>query len=1096
MASVPDVILGLSKEDMGGIDVSLLQMQSALGSCAVPSLGTTLLLQRYLAALKAGMSQQAMKSSVDLGGMKPKKIRQFIRDEATSMGLGLLVERKGDIECVPVSVDGQRMGTMYLRDIKRVLFYVLLQSTGANCLTEPAVLKAPDGSRLFADKLSLDSGKSIFDEVTDAARKGISERLLGLLDAELFRTSPLLLGLANDATARETTTEGVWDPLTVQMGNLDSTAIHRHPATGLLAFMPVFSSPFAPKTKEHRLFTARARIALHAALDVIYDRIRAACKGLMWELFPGLVIHWLPRVYARSGDHPKQQAEVGQMGSASSRSPCRLCQLPARHKCLARLFEPKRVFSAVVGESPLRCLSAAAAVAPKGPIADRRVAQGFGAQLLGRTPAPFTPAAVSISSRVPTDAAGALGILHNVKGLGKHLVQMLTSEKAGHGPLLLGEAVGVLQARIAQLRPYSGPASRVLPVKSAAAGKRVPTNKYASLMLLLPGAAEGLLDTSVWLRYTNACMAVHRLLLSLQQDTISQLDSGRITLEARVMVKTLMVFPHFRKRIKPHLTLHMGALVPLSGPPSSLCEARTEGFHVVVKLTARLTKAGEGQEANMLLMRGHMELTALLASLRELRRGAAEKDAQAAGSGSSASASAAAGGGGGAGSAAHDSPPPISFPPVNMAGRLSSLSSPPELSVLACRNIRDITALPGFAPAARLDPTTPMYFAGGRAGTGGARVRGGRGAALTSTSLPICISPLVSHVVAGELCFRYIGAELPPAAGGNAAQASARLAWRNALIAITQTCTWRGEASLTAAHFNAPTMRLTAAGRALLIGGSGVTVHDTLRYGAGKGMVPPHVIFSRKRPAVSFVVKPGHMYLAGKGMGVAIGDVLGYLTFPAVPLRAHGQASFALLHSLTGDAGAAGDMEPLMDGLMVPMRLMPPDRWDSYMLVGVGLILRKEHVQPRHGVSEEEPLDNCVWWYPQGGTDGRLQPQPMPALVDCSESPLPVVEVEEEEEEEEEGEGEEGEEEEEEEEEGEEEEDEEEEEEEDEEEGGEEELTGCYCGEEATSDMLECANLLCKYVTIHRACSASMAGTRTKPRDGWQCQKCSSKRGR
>ena len=1088
--TVCKAILAISPADLCGIDVSLLQAQATLSTCAVPAAGTTSTLTRYLAALKAGTSQATMASTMQLPA-PPAVIRAAIGTQATAMGLGWLVEGPETIEAVPVRVDGRLMGTVYLRDARRVIFYMLLQSTRDNFCATFDELKAPDGSRLFADKLSLDSGRAIIDALQGKEREGLSAAWIELLDKGMFSTAPLLLGLSNDATARETTTEGVWDPMTLQLGNFVAGAIHKHATTGLIAFMPVFKSPFAVNTKAHRLYKRRARVAYHVALDTIYAHIHRLRAGLMWELFPGYMLRLMPRVYARSGDHPKQQSDVGQMTSAASRSPCRFCQLPAAYLHLARVWDSKRVFVGPQGE-PLMCLCAAAALDPTAPPALRRTAEGFGAVLLGRKPAPFTRTALAVSSPCAADAKGAAGILHNVGGLCRLVVLMVGTDKAGGAPLLAGEEAQALLTRIAQLRPYSGPASRVLPVSSAALGKRVPTNKYASLMLLMPGAAEGLMEPSVWLAYSNVCMILHRFLLSLQQDTVSARDCARITLEARVLVKKLMAFPHFRKRIKPHITLHMGALIPEVGPARSLCESRTEGFHALIKVLARLTKAGEEQHAAMLRMRGTMELCALVSSIRDLRRGAAEAGGGgrvAGGAGGAAGAGGGAGGAGGGAGGAGGAGSSTLYPPVTMAGRLSTLTSPPELSLVPCRAIVGMSRLPGFAPAARVSASTTLYLAGGRAGAGGRRVRGGKGAALGPTSSPIASTPLYHGVIAGELCFLLTGAEAPPAPGGNAAQRDARLAWRTALIGVTKSSRWPGDC-LTKEHFNQRTMRLTAAGQELLIAGSGVTVHDTLRYGVDGGAVPPPVIFSRGGPFVSFPVKPDHPHLAGVGMGVAIGQVLGFLTLPAsdkllsgasaLPRRA--PQTFALLRSAYGDAEAAGDLELLMRGIMAPMRLYPRGEWTSYMLVGVGLVLRKEHVQVRHGGSPEEPLADCLWWYPQGGSHGRLQPQPLPAGVDVSESVLPVEEEEEEEEEEgDEGgsgseEGEEGE-----------EDDEDGEAEEDEELG--EALTQCFCGEEPTRDMLECSNPECKHVSIHRSCTL-LAGSRAAPPAGWLCKVC------
>lgn len=234
---------------------------------------------------------------------------------------------------------------------------------------------------------------------------------------------------------------------------------------------------------------------------------------------------------------------------------------------------------------------------------------------------------------------------------------------------------------------------------------------------------------------------------------------------------------------------------------------------------------------------------------------------------------------------------------------------------------------------------------------------------------PPCWRATRSVVSWPPACLLLTGALAPPAPGGGAAQRQGREAWRNALLAVTEGSKWPG-ASLTRGHFNEFTKRLTAQSRALLIQGCGVRVHDTVHYGVDGGAVPPPVIFSRGKPFVSYLVKPSHPHLAGVGMGVALGQLLGYLTLPDTDnllgggsaVQRHPRQTFALLHSVCSDAQAAGEAEPLMERLMTPMRL-PSGRGDSFMLVGLGFIVCTDHVQPRHGSSPEEPLRDCLWWH-------------------------------------------------------------------------------------------------------------------------------------
>jgi hypothetical protein len=69
---------------------------------------------------------------------------------------------------------------------------------------------------------------------------------------------------------------------------------------------------------------------------------------------------------------------------------------------------------------------------------------------------------------------------------------------------------------------------------------------------------------------------------------------------------------------------HLGALIPLTDPLAACARRAQSAFTLFAKLMVVLTKAGEGPHAAMLRMRGHMELTEVVASLRDQRPGRAE----------------------------------------------------------------------------------------------------------------------------------------------------------------------------------------------------------------------------------------------------------------------------------------------------------------------------------------------------------------------------------------------------------------------------------------------------------------------------------------
>ena len=207
----------LRSSDFGAADATLLawHWQAALSSCPVPTQGDTETMQRYLRALEAGVHQSTMRSTMHLPA-SPQQIRRAIGSTAASIGLrGLVEEEEGALTATQLHVGGVLMGTVYMRDIKRVLFYMLMEANADNFCTEPAVRRAPDGSLLFTHKLTLASGGDICAEVEECARVAQSPTLQRLTVKGFLRVVPLLLVTGSDATARQTTTAEAWDALTL-----------------------------------------------------------------------------------------------------------------------------------------------------------------------------------------------------------------------------------------------------------------------------------------------------------------------------------------------------------------------------------------------------------------------------------------------------------------------------------------------------------------------------------------------------------------------------------------------------------------------------------------------------------------------------------------------------------------------------------------------------------------------------------------------------------------------------------------------------------------------------------------------------------------
>ena len=957
----------LTADQLGGASPQLLKWQKALAEGSVVADADAESLAAHLRAIDLRVSQRAQK---ELLGLNSAHLREMVEHAAGVTGLEGLSEHSGGITATQLVVAGTDMGTMYMRSWSTVLFYLLRHATPQNFSTAFKRLGAAGAAnRVFAGKLSLDTGAAIVGKVQGLKT---SDYLEAQRAAGRLKKSPLLIGVAQDKTTRSSTSEASWTGIQVFLPNFDPKVLHLRATTALLGFMPNFDPAHGAEM---------VQLATHQALDLVNSRLYELRRGLLWELGKGEVHILYPVICCTVGDHPWLRKQNSQMTSARARSPCTVCLLTPLDLTTACTHELKPVLPAEALH-PHLSIAGAAAVPPRAPPGSamgekralrrlREAAKGVGGVLMGRTPAPFTRKALAISSPASSDLTGALGLLHVLGSLLKHL-SGVPFEAGGGGGLSQPTFDGAneeLKARVLGILAYRGPASYLIKFRPLDLSRRVPTKYFRSISLLLPGLLAGLVDDSALDTFTASCFALHRLSLSLNQDSITGEDVTRITYEARVVMRRLRVHPSFSRRIITHMALHYGERIPLEGPPRHTDEAFMEGYNYYIKLIATLCSGGEEQERDMLRMRGHLDLASLLVDTHAARGAAG----------------------------AH-------FPPTSLAGQLCTLAPPLRPAVVACDTIVDSTPqLPGFVSASRLDPTAVIRALGGRKAPGAKRCTTASGVPLSDISLPLSLEAPFAELLARELALKLVGAPEPPAGG-----IEARKSWRRRLTAATATHRWPTGYGLLREHFTAG-CELTPAGARRLVQGGSLHVHDAARFADTPGAAPTPALWCSGKPFVSYSALDDHPDLAGDGTGVAVGQLLGIVTVGAsagwlLPGSSVPRLPEERLAILRRAYPCPDTPIPALErDLRHPMLLRGEGApgVSDFVAVSLPLLLRREHVQHRYSSVPEEQAPGWLWWYPQGGAHGVLQPQPFPA-DEASDAEEPKVAVEEEGEEEEE----------------------------------------------------------------------------------------------
>jgi hypothetical protein len=250
--------------DWAGVNLELLALQAKVDSS--PSLAPVVLdnLRRHGVALDAHVSGRAAAALRSESAATHRQRRADAVTLAHRLGFSALVE-DGRHEELALVVDGETMGTLVLRDFRSVLFLALRRATPENFVIEPHAAKDADGARVFADKLSLDSGSRHCDDVKAAAAALLSPALL-----DCVHVAPLLIAIAADATYLHTTGSVGYHPIEFTFGNFSSDVVHTNAARGLIGFMPVFHNPHAAGTPAYKVYSRRARRAYHAGLTMIF----------------------------------------------------------------------------------------------------------------------------------------------------------------------------------------------------------------------------------------------------------------------------------------------------------------------------------------------------------------------------------------------------------------------------------------------------------------------------------------------------------------------------------------------------------------------------------------------------------------------------------------------------------------------------------------------------------------------------------------------------------------------------------------------------------------------------------------------------------
>ena len=915
------------RNELHGISTALLELQHVLDSSDAPLSRAALdVMGAFEGVINSTASGRALRT---LGhGRRGEQASAALRS-LSSRGLAALTELPGTPFPVvesDVTVDGVLMGRSVARNVSAVLLHMLLCATRRNFESRPYVETRGTGGaaeRTFSGFFSTDACARVEDEMR--TRVGAIAAATGL--------EPTLLALvsSSDVTTLQSTSavDKSYDVFTLFAANFYGGWEGLHATRGLWALLPAMHNPYNAQSEAvaYAAFSARAAQVHHAVRDSLVLQLKALERGFLFEIAPGCVRWFVPRLCGRTGDHPLMQLDLGLFTTPNARSPCRFTVMRGIARLRARLPAQRTLSSIRSAASlvrPALGFRSAAAQLVRREIA---AAGDLGVSVMGRVPWCLTTAAYSISAHSTDVLLGALDVLHPLcAGIAKMLVKVgrRSCEAAGTKAALL--------SRIDALFSFNDGVTSFRAPCASSLVKRVDVTVYADLLCVLPGLLHGLVADNVWRPIAHAALMFSRFYMAVTQSSFSATAVADLERLGRALLRAVRVFPAAAKMIKPSMLLHYARLVRVFGAAVKLCTTKTESFHRVVKQLVKVVAPGRTPEEQRRLRLRMLQRHALQKAVALVVRTDTER--RAAGS----------------------------LVALNLAGRPPA--DPPKAlpHVYPASGDDELASLGGSVSHAWRDAVRDEVPRGPYTRRG-ARVRTSKGVAVTfsdsAVATPSWLSALARHVL--------VHAGLAPEHDSTAETVAAR---RLSITRLSSQTWWDGPA-LSLSNFVGAA--LIKSGAVRLCEAACVRVHDTVhlrtRAASNARDAPALRVGDGQRRFVSALCALGHPRAPADEMFV-VGELCALLTIPRLSASVDA-TTYAVLHFAEPRviAGLFSDV-PAAVGLLEPWTLLSATAHDSYSLVEVSVIIRREHVQPRFTGASAVP-DGRLWRHPEGGLQGR-----------------------------------------------------------------------------------------------------------------------------
>jgi hypothetical protein len=910
-----------------------------------------------------------------------------------------------------IVIEGEEMGWVHMRSWLHVLFYALLAAPPGAFMdgTEDERLDAR-GDPIIDEPATaaafLELKRALSCEAKDASKP--SPSLHSATEATGLPPTPLLIYLRFDVTTVQATAHHSYNPLTFVLGNMRACVRNRRRAVGFLGLLPIFKNPYSTGSTDYNAYKRRAILAEHAAMDWIVEKLYPLRNGILWELFPGLFLNLIPRIGPRIADFPAQQRSLSLMCSARASAPCRFCTMRSGDRTRAFLGKARtpasvEMHARVDPTPPPRGTSSLVRSALK---AAREGAQFDGVFAIRRPPWSLTRTARAVSSPVDAHLMGEIENLHVFAGVVKKLMGAIERVAGSH------KAIDALKTAMDRLVSYRGPFSQCrhfgMSQFQAAHIESIRMNDMLVLIPLVIFELDAIPDAEKEV-LTLACFEVHRLLACVSQKSFVETDLDAVDSAACAAVRALrdpLIAADFGEMIKTHHFLHYGECIRACGARLGLDVAHLERFHRYVKSIIYRVGSQGCREALMLQWHAKSELISLAVRIHRARSEelASSKKTSPSSSGGTASASFAV-------------PPKvassISAPPAtasavapisssvgattgSLVGLLAAVADPGCRRTLFAASDMDaetsfLVGLGGVISASFLEGSRKVVAAGGVRAGSKTPVRDHLGAPVDLLRVCTPLQPGLSflrEVRGGELAFHSAALRLIANSVTRQIFPTSTAPTVSGLIAVTKLSSWSGKETLSRAYFDG--LRLSLSGAAVLLDGSGMHVHDSLRIFAAddtrddvglraegpriRAAEPRSSPITRRHSIVSLVA------LKNDAKAFVVGRIMQILSFSKAYLKSLSGGAvitardaprelYVLVELAVLDSDAAmrlKDTFPEASCFMEPYRMT-----DRVLLLPAEAIIRLEHVQPRSSDAEN------FWRLPSGGPRGIIAKVPL-----------------------------------------------------------------------------------------------------------------------